>query len=88
VEAMTMMWDWNGASWWWLLMSGGMVLFWGLVAWVIVQVVRGSSNTDAGEDPEAILAARFARGELDAEEYQARLAVLAGRPRGQAPRER
>jgi putative membrane protein len=78
---MTMMWNGSGASWWWwFLMSGGMLLFWGFVAWVVVQAIRGSSGAKAGDDPEAILAARFARGELDAEEYQARLGVLHGRP--------
>ena len=74
-----MMWDWNGASWWsWFLMSGGMLLFWGFVAWVVLQVVgsdRGGTTSSA-PDPEATLAARFARGEIDADEYHERLQVL------------
>ena len=77
-----MMWDWNGASWWWwFAMSGGMLLFWGFVAWVVLQVVRsdrGGAATPA-PDPEAILAGRFARGEIDADEYHERLEVLRGR---------
>ena len=78
-----MMWDWNGTSWWWwFVMSGGMLLFWGFVAWLVVQVIRGTpkSDTPAAADPEAILAARFARGEIDADEYRARLDVLHGGP--------
>ena len=74
-----MMWDWNGTSgWWWFVMSGGMLLFWGLVAWVVVQVVRSNRDAPAAPatDPEAILAARFASGEINAEEYHARLEVL------------
>ena len=82
VEAMTMMWNWDGASWWWwLLMSGGMLAFWGFVAWVVVQALRAGSR-DAGPpvaDPEATLAQRFALGEIDADEYQTRLDVLRGR---------
>ena len=70
------MWDWNGTSWWWwFVMSGGMLLFWGLVAWIVVQIVRDARGTPAA-DPRAILADRFARGEIDAEEYHERLAVL------------
>jgi len=75
-----MMWNWDGGSWWWwFVMSGGMIAFWGFVAWVVVQLVRGGRDAP-NTDPEAILAARFARGELDAEEYRQRLEVLRGRP--------
>lgn len=76
------MWDWNGASWWWwFFMSGGMLLFWGVVAWVVVQLVRGDRDTSepSRADPEAILAARFARGEIEADEYRRRLDVLRSR---------
>jgi putative membrane protein len=77
---MTMMWGWNGSWWWSLVMSGGMLLFWGFVAWFVVQSIRASSRRDTatGNDPESTLAARFARGEIDAKEYQARLDVLRG----------
>jgi len=70
-----MMWDWSGSSWWWwFVMSGGMVLFWGFVAWVVLQAAR--SDRASADGSEAILAARFARGEIDAEEYRQRLEVL------------
>jgi putative membrane protein len=76
-----MMWDWNGASWWsWFLMSGGMLVFWALVVWLVVQVARGSQGLERGAaaTPEAVLADRLARGEIDADEYRARLEVLHG----------
>jgi putative membrane protein len=59
-------------------MSGGMLVFWGVVAWVVVQVVRDDREKTLRptSDPEAILAARYARGEIDADEYAERLDVL------------
>jgi putative membrane protein len=34
----------HGVGWgWWLLMSVGMVGFWGLVIWAIVALVRGGT---------------------------------------------
>lgn len=72
-----MMWHWDGASWWWwFLMSGGMLLFWGFVAWVVLQLARRDDQDARASDPEALLAARFARGEVDAEEYRQRLDIL------------
>ena len=82
-----MMWDWNGTSWWWwFLMSGGMLLFWGFVAWVVLQVIRSDRAADSppAVDPEAILATRFARGEIDADEYRQRLDVLHAGPGSRA----
>ena len=82
-----MMWDWNGWSWWWLVMPVTMVGFWGAVAWVVVTLVRndragGTSRPGAtppeGDAAERILADRFARGEIDADEYRRRLDVLRG----------
>lgn len=75
-----MMWwhgDWNG--WAWLAMSVSMVAFWGMVCWVVVAIVRGVSRDDrspADRDPQQILRERFARGEIDAEEYEHRSEVL------------
>lgn len=77
-----MWWFHDGGGWWlWLVMPLGMVAFWGLVIWGVVAVVRatgsGPSSADAvGAGPEQILAERFARGEIDADEYQRRLAML------------
>ena len=75
-----MMWGWHGWNWWgWLAMSLSMVAFWGLIIWGIVALFRGSGwNWPRNDrpDPEQILAERFARGEIDEEEYQRRMEVL------------
>jgi len=83
-----MMWgvydDW---SWWgWLLMSLSMVVFWGLVAWVVVSLTRrGREPAAGGPDAEEVLRRRFADGELDEDEYRSRLQTLrGGRPVGPA----
>lgn len=73
-----MMW-WNGGwSWWgWCLMGVTMLVFWALVAWVVVAVVRSSRTGGPGGPPAAdILAERYARGEIDQDEYRRRLAAL------------
>ena len=85
-----MMWGWNGWSWWgWGLMSFSMLAFWGLVIWGIVALFRRPADRGPGDgrserpDPERILAERFARGEIDEEEYHRRLQALRstnGRP--------
>jgi putative membrane protein len=73
-----MMWYWNtGWSWWgWLGMSVSMVIFWGLVIWGIVALVRylstpkpQATSSDQHTSPDTILAERFARGEIDESEY-------------------
>ena len=70
---------WNDGWGWgaWLMMTIFMVVFWGLVAWVVVTLVRGSSGTQRPRSSaEDILAERFARGELDEDEYSGRLDAL------------
>lgn len=64
--------DWNWAAW--LAMTVSMVLFWGLVAWLVVSVVRQPGDTHPS--PEAVLGDRFARGEIDEEEYRRRRDAL------------
>lgn len=81
-----MMWD-HGWGWGgWFGMSLGMLVFWGLVIWLVVWLVRASSakrdSTPATTRPEDVLAERFARGEIDEAEYQDRLRVLRGGPAG------
>lgn len=55
----------------WTLMSVGMVAFWGLVAWAIVAMVRTKEfgGQRRSTRPEDVLAGRFARGEISADEY-------------------
>ena len=80
-------WMWNGGGWgWggWILMTLVMVLFWAAVITALVLAVRyltgagghrnlGNSASTRAED---VLAERFARGEIDDDEYRKRLTLL------------
>jgi putative membrane protein len=62
------------SAWAWWLMTAGMVLFWGAVAWLVVTLARGASaNRGRAED---VLAERFARGELTEDEYRHRRELI------------
>jgi putative membrane protein len=78
-----MMW-WNdgmGAGGW-VVMTLVMVGFWALVILAVVALFRGLSRDGqtpgpaAPSDPQRILDERFARGEINADEYHARQEVL------------
>lgn len=70
------MWPYMGSMGWW------MVLWWVagiLVLVLLVRLVAGSTGGfSRGDDetPEQILKRRYAKGEIDSEEYQRRLADL------------
>jgi len=79
---MTMHWGWDGGGW--LMMGIGMA-FWVLVlvavVWLVVRTVNAVDRRQAdgrGERDEALdlLRRRFASGEIDAEEFEQRLALL------------
>jgi putative membrane protein len=71
------MWRWYEWSWWSLpLMTFGMLLAGGLLAWLVVVAVRNARPNEEAGRPEQILAERFARGEIDEAEYEQRLAAL------------
>ena len=72
-------------GWGYALMAIGMVLFWGAVIFGIVALVRygrrdGPQPREPAEPPapgpERLLAERFARGEIDEDEYHQRLTSL------------
>ncbi|MFP5318185.1 MAG: SHOCT domain-containing protein [Acidimicrobiia bacterium] len=68
-------WGWGG----WLLMVVGNVVFWGLVLWAVVALVPVTGpGREATQDPEGVLATRFAAGEIDQDEYERRLDALRG----------
>ncbi|MFF0791619.1 SHOCT domain-containing protein [Streptomyces spiralis] len=82
-----MFWFPHGApGWGWFAMSLGMLLFWVLLIAVAVLLFRAlnrgagpSSQAHGGTGrpaPEQLLAERFARGEIDEDEYRRRLDVL------------
>lgn len=68
-----------GSAWGYVLMAVSMAAFWALVIGAVVLVVRSldrprSQPTAPGA--EDVLAARYARGEIDETEYRQRLATL------------
>ncbi len=77
---------WYGSTGGWgglLLMTIAMVPFWALIITAVVLIVRylvsqRPTDTSAGSarTPEEVLAERYARGEIDDDEYQRRLALL------------
>ena len=70
------MWPYMGSMGWW------MVLWWGVGILVLVLLVRLVAGSAGGfsrrddETPEQILKRRYAKGEINSEEYQHRLADL------------
>jgi len=72
---------WGGG---WILMVIGMILFWGLVAFVVVWLVRefGSRKDQRRrtepDDALAILDRRLAEGQVTPDEYRERRAILTG----------
>ncbi len=76
----------------WIAMILMMSLFWGAVVFAGVMLFRGTTNSRGSREsdrvdgvtdrnPMDILDERFARGELENEEYEARKAVLLGTKR-------
>ena len=78
--------DHDMSGWGYAGMAIGMVLFWVLIIAGIIALIRFSAGANQpraipaylphSESPEQLLAARFARGEIEESEYQQRLAVL------------
>ncbi len=70
--------DWGVGQW--LAMGAMMLLFWGLVIGLVVWGVRSYRNTaQAGHEhdaPSTLLAERYARGEIDEDEYLRRRELL------------
>jgi putative membrane protein len=79
-----MMWwtDNHMSGWGWGAMTIGLVLFWGLLILGGVLLARalnrpsGARSGPGSHSPEQVLAHRFARGEIDEDEYHRRLAAL------------
>jgi putative membrane protein len=86
MEVYPMMW-WNHGGWGagdWLAMGFMMVIFWGLVIALVVWLVRSARSgrgNDAGsgistQGADELLAQRFARGEIDEQQFAQRRAAL------------
>lgn len=71
-------------TWAYVLMTVSMLVFWALVIAGVVALIRylGRPATSMPVSPtctpEQLLGARFARGEIDEEEYRRRLEALRG----------
>lgn len=69
-------------GWGWAVMTVSTVIFFALLITAGVLIARAFRNTprpaalDGRPRPEQVLAERFARGEIDAQEYRDRLAAL------------
>jgi len=69
---------------WWILMTVGMALFWGLVILGLVWLVRELAGRGGrlSRDPETLelLDRRLADGTISPEDYRERRAILTGSP--------
>ncbi|WP_170006064.1 SHOCT domain-containing protein [Bacillus fonticola] len=64
-----------------MMFGGGllMLLFWGLIIWLVIYAIRKWSPTDRSNSSDKaveILKQRYSRGEIDTEEYRQRLREL------------
>ncbi len=71
----------GGFGWGWF-MPIFMIIFWGLVIWGIVALVRGLSQPGGSDSSKAdsaleVLKKRYARGEINKEEYEEKKKDLA-----------
>ncbi|MFF3951269.1 SHOCT domain-containing protein [Streptomyces sp. NPDC001902] len=88
-----MFWYGHGiGGWGWFAMAVGMIVFWAVIITLAVLLIRAFTRPDLPQGPAApnppqgpaapaptqVLADRFARGEMDEEEYRRRLATLRG----------
>ena len=65
----------GGFGGWGGLMGIGMIVFWGLVIWGIVALVRGVAPSSSGSSGQAdsaleVLKRRYARGEINKAEFE------------------
>lgn len=77
-----MMWDNSWGAGQWVAMSLMMVAFWSIVVVAVIVLVRSLRSdprtpaAPSGPDARRILDERFARGEMDAEDYAQRRDLL------------
>lgn len=77
--------DWGNGGWSagdWVAMSTIMILFWGVLGAVVVWAVRAvrgdRSSIRPADQADVLLAERFARGEIDGEEFTRGRELLQG----------
>ena len=66
------MWYMHSGAGWWIVMSFGMVAFWGFVIWAVWRIAtRGADGgSPSREQPIQILKRRLASGEISQSEYE------------------
>lgn len=77
------MWSYGAGPGWfgWVMMTFAMLVFWGVLVFGAVALYRSVRREDggsrsAGEEPMRLLEERFARGEIDADEFARRRDLL------------
>ncbi|MFR9802385.1 SHOCT domain-containing protein [Pseudonocardia sp. RS010] len=84
-------WGTHMGGWGYALMAFSTVVFWALVITAIVvgiravRHVRTTPTPPERSAPEQLLAERYARGEIDDDEYRRRLDTLTARTRSDLP---
>jgi putative membrane protein len=71
-----MMYGWHDGGWGivWMIASWGVII---ALVWAAVRAfTRDGDRREAPRDPKDVLAERFAKGEIDSDEYRDRLRVL------------
>jgi putative membrane protein len=70
-------------------MCVGMIAFWavviGAIWYAVTHAMRGEQRPARERSPEQILDERFARGEIDSDEYATRREALRSMPRDRTP---
>lgn len=60
----------GGFGWWWF-MPIFMIIFWGLIIWGIVALIRRASSSSGQADSALeVLKRRYAKGEINKEEFE------------------
>lgn len=72
-----MMWAYYD-GWSWLLMAATMLLFWGVLAALIVFAIRALTGVPSGDQAMDALRRRLANGEITQEEFEKTRRVLQG----------
>ena len=74
-----MMWPYFGDGWSWLWMAGMMVVFWGVLIFAIVWLVRVLTAPKTGvDDSMTTLRKRLAAGEIMPDEFEKTRKILQG----------
>ena len=81
MEEVAVVMGYNDGSWGagdWVAMSAMMLVFWGAIVALVIWAVRTPRSRQAVASPKEILAERFARGDIDDDEFRRRRDALAG----------